>query len=245
MSYSEVDSAPQGLATMSAALHEAENYHRWQFEWVAPFLSGKILDIGSGTGNHLKYLKDFELVSVDIDPECINDLKIRYRDQKQWKFLVADVTQANALSGFADESFDTVFSSNVLEHLENDAQVIKNLSRLLKKGGKLVVLLPAHEGLFGRLDTFAGHYRRYSKKSLAKRMIEAELAPLSLNYVNAVGAIGWFVNGRILRPKGLSTKSINSQILFFDRWVIPVLRTFERTVSLPFGQSLLGVATKQ
>jgi hypothetical protein len=67
---------------------------------------------------------------------------------------------------------------------------------------------------------------------------------VALRYVNVMGAIGWFVNNRLLSHRDLSSGSINAQIHLFDRFLIPVLRRLEGARAMPFGQSLLAVGRR-
>jgi hypothetical protein len=66
---------------------------------------------------------------------------------------------------------------------------------------------------------------------------------LHLRYVNMIGAIGWFVNNRVLRHTHLSSAPINRQIWLFDRYLVPLLRALEGKRSMLFGQSIVCVAT--
>jgi hypothetical protein len=67
---------------------------------------------------------------------------------------------------------------------------------------------------------------------------------VALRYVNLVGALGWFVNSRLVDHRDLSAASINSQIHLFDRLAVPLLRRLEGKRSMPIGQSLVCVGRK-
>jgi SAM-dependent methyltransferase len=240
----QINNEPVGLATMSEALHSAQNYHAWHAEWISPFVKGRILDIGSGNANHLRGLEEYELVSVDIDDACIQTLRRRFHDQPNWRFEHIDVSKSGSLKKTDLGLFDTVFSSNVIEHIQDDVSVLKEAVTVLKPGGRMVLVLPALQFLFGKMDKLAGHHRRYDKTMLRLILRDLGLKEIELRYVNSVGALGWWVNGRMLNPKGLSTGAINSQIGLFDKWFVPFLRVLERGRSMPFGQSIVVVAQK-
>lgn len=235
---------PLGRETMSSGLAEATNYHRWNFEWIAPHVRGRILDIGGGTGNHLSFLKSHEIVSIDLSPECVDELRERHRATTSWSFETGDITDPDIVRRFGPASFDTVLSCNVFEHIPEDDLAFAHAAALLRPGGRLVLLLPAHTWLFGSMDRLAGHFRRYTRDAAARKLAGAGLEPEALRYVNLVGAVGWFVNNRVIRHRDLSSASINSQIHLFDRYLIPVLRKLEGTRGMPFGQSLLCVGRK-
>ncbi len=234
---------PTGADTMSSELKFASNYHRWTNDWIAPYVAGKVLDIGGGTGNHISLLQDNELVSIDLSTECIDDLKKKYAFRRHWDFMVDDITDPQSVDRLGRESFDTVLSCNVFEHLEDDRAAFIHARELLRAGGRLILILPAHGALYGAMDRLAGHFRRYDRAMMRERLRDTGFAEMHLRYVNMVGAVGWFVNNRIFCHTHLSSPPINRQIRLFDRYLIPLLRTLEGKRSMPFGQSIVCVAT--
>jgi SAM-dependent methyltransferase len=235
---------PLGRQTMSSGLERATNYHRWNYEWIARYLQGRILDVGGGTGNHIRFLRDLELVSVDISPECVDELRHHYAEIGNWTFEVGDITDSRLVDRLGRASFNTVLSCNVFEHIAEDERAFIHAAELLKPGGLLVLVLPAHRWLYGSMDKLAGHFRRYSHEDAARKLRVAALEQVSIRYVNLVGAMGWYVNNRIISHDDLSSGGINRQISIFDRLMIPVLKRIEGQRSMPFGQSLVCVGRK-
>ena len=239
--FQTIDKIPLGLETMSPALLEAQNYHEWNYQWVKPYLSGRLLDIGGGTGNHIRFLESFQLTSIDLSDECIHMLANKYERLPHWNFIQGDITDEKLVEKLGPASFDTVLSCNVFEHIPDDQKAARLSAHLLRKGGKIVLLLPAHENLYGNMDKLAGHFRRYNKKTARILLEQAGFKVEVLRYVNLLGGIGWFVNNRILKHDHLSSPSVNSQIRLFDRYLIPLMRFLEGKRSMPFGQSLVCV----
>lgn len=236
---------PIGQATMSSALTEAHHFHQWTYDWIAPYLKGYILDIGGGSGNHLKYLTSHSLLSLDLSAECVQKLNLKYQHLAHWNFMQGDITSAQLVQDLGEGHFDTVLSCNVFEHIKDDTLAITNAHRLLKNTGSLVLVLPAHPSLFGSMDEHAGHFRRYNKADIEKKLLAAGFEVSILKYVNLLGAIGWWVNNKLFKPKSLSTKGINGQIKLFDRFGVPFLKWLEGKKSMPFGQSLICVGVKK
>jgi SAM-dependent methyltransferase len=234
---------PVGVATMSSGLREATHFHDWTFEWIEPYVSGRVLDVGGGTANHLLRLTDRELVSVELGADEVAALRQRFAHVPRWSFVEGDFTDPGLVAELGPESFDTVLSCNVFEHIERDDLAFAHAAALLRPGGSLVLLLPAHQALYGSMDRLAGHHRRYDKSLARARLASAGLELAELRYVNVLGALGWWVNGR-MPHRDLSSGSINAQIGLFDRYVVPVLRRLERGRSMPLGQSLLCVGRK-
>jgi SAM-dependent methyltransferase len=229
---------------MSSGLETAGNYHRWNYEWVAPYVGGRILDVGGGTGNHLAFLKRAEIVSIDLSDAAVDELRARHKDLPNWSFEVGDITDPALVERLGGAAFDTVLSCNVFEHIPQDELAFVRAAELLKPGGHLVLLLPAHEWLYGSMDRLAGHFRRYTRADAARKLAVAGLEEIALRYVNVVGAMGWFVNNRLITHRDLSAPSINGQIRLFDRFLIPLLKLVEGERNMPFGQSLVCVGRK-
>lgn len=231
---------------MSSGLQDAVNYHAWIYSWIKDHIHGSVLDIGGGTANHIRYLESNELMSIDISKDCISELRERYAHLSNWSFEVGDITDTGLVDRIGAARFDTVLSSNVFEHIERDDLAMKHAAELLRPGGRLVLVLPAHESLYGDLDRMAGHFRRYNRKGVQALFDEQNLEMVELKYVNYVGALGWYVNNRLMRHDDLSSPTINGQIALFDKLVIPVMRLVEKLLPpLPFGQSLVAVAVRR
>jgi SAM-dependent methyltransferase len=133
---------------------------------------------------------------------------------------------------------DSILSMNMLEHIRDDAAALAHLFRLLPNGGRLVLLVPAHDWLFSEMDRRLGHFRRYERDGLGHQLEQAGFRIVSRRYLNWLGAIGWLVNGRLFRRKLIPSR----QLRLFD-WFIVLLR-LEKYVTMPFGLSLLVVAEK-
>lgn len=227
---------------MSSALPQAVEYHRWFYELIEPHLGQHILDVGSGLGNHLQFFANRELTCLDLSPECVERLRNEFGGEGR-DFVAGDVCDPAIAEKLSKKGIDTITCLNVLEHIKDDRQALRNFQRILKpRGGNFVVIVPAHEFLYGTMDEMAGHYRRLSKGQLGNLMKECGFEVRTARYVNAVGALGWLINGRIFKPRSLSTKAVNTQLVLFSRLFVPVIKHVEKVVRPPFGQSLLMVA---
>lgn len=234
---------PIGYATMSSALPLAANYHRWVLQLLRPHLRGQGLEIGFGYGQYTKELAASleRLVAVDCDPELWEK---KPPLPANVDFVLADLLDPGYPAKVGAGAFDSVICLNVLEHIEQDGQALRNIWACLRPGGCLLLLVPAHPALFGPMDSLAGHWRRYTRPVLKERLRETGFVPQELYYLNPLGALGWWVNAKIMRPRTLSDPAVNRQILWFDRYIQPVsqfLSTFTRTF---FGQSLWALARK-
>jgi SAM-dependent methyltransferase len=75
----------------------------------------------------------------------------------------------------AGSQFDVVCAFEVLEHIEDDAGALAEWVRLIRPGGHLLLSVPAFQERFGPLDTYAGHFRRYSPSDLSALLVQSGL----------------------------------------------------------------------
>lgn len=241
MSTKRTPQSVAGAETMSSAIHLAVEYHRWFYELAEPYLGRRILDIGSGVGNHLPYFEGRELVCLDLSPEAVSRLAERFGGPGR-EFIAGDISDPAVVETLRARRIDTATCFNVLEHIEDFRGALANAHDVLEpERGHLILIVPAHEFLYGAMDHLAGHYRRFNKRELSGVLREHGFEVVKARYVNALGAVGWLVNGRVFKPKSLSTASINTQLVLFSRFVVPGIKLMERKLSPPFGQSLLVV----
>lgn len=239
--FKEVDK--EGEATLSA-IAEADHFNKWMYETILPHCKGEILEIGSGTGNISEF---FVNAGQSI---TLSEIRRNYCDQLEKKFpkLAADnkVIQMDIASEdfdeqYADqlESYDSVFALNVVEHIKDDHLALANCRKLLRKGGHLIILVPAYQKLYNHFDTELEHYRRYTKDSLAKVFVANDFQLVHERYFNSLGIPGWFVSGKLQKnriiPKG--------QMQLFN-YVVPISKLLDRLLFRKVGLSVVCVGKK-
>ena len=106
---------------------------------------------------------------------------------------------------------------------------------LLQPRGRLVLLVPALQSIYGTLDTALGHYRRYGAQELREKMAAAGLRLVRLEYFNLGGVLGWWLTGRVLRRTIIPRGSLR----LYDS-MVPLFR-LERFLPWRIGQSLIAV----
>lgn len=85
---------------------------------------------------------------------------------------------------FPDASFDLVVASDVLEHIKDEAQALREWTRVLRPGGQLLVFVPAFQFLWGKHDEVNQHWRRYSAAQLTDALRGAGLQVQRHSYWN-------------------------------------------------------------
>lgn len=219
----------------------AKNYFAWQSRLVLPELGRRVVEIGCGIGNFTGQLLDRDLVvAVDREPECIAALKLRYPGYPNLHALARDVTGDEGLDGLSAYRPDSCVCLNVLEHIEDDAGLVRRMADILTPGGVIVLLVPAFPALYGPIDRNLGHFRRYTRRSVARLAAETGLQLKKSHYVNLPGFFGWWMNARVLRREEQSA----GQIGIFDKYLVPVVSRLETLAHPPLGQSLFVVLRK-
>jgi SAM-dependent methyltransferase len=236
------DGDPAGLETLESFAH-ADSFNQWLFDSVAPYCSGKILEIGCGIGNISKLLLDQNefVVLSDFRQEYCDIVKQRFRNQDRLK----GVFRIDLLSKDPFENnptmpgpFDSVIALNVIEHIGDDSAAIRTCRKLLRADGHLVVLVPAFSGLYNPMDKELGHFRRYTKKTIKALLESAGMKVTNLKYFNSIGIAGWWLSGSLFRRKRIS----RVQLKIYNT-LVPLFRLIGKILSPFAGLSVIAVAT--
>jgi SAM-dependent methyltransferase len=215
---------------------EARNYNRWLFQRVEAALGRRVLEIGSGIGTMTEYLLDRDLVlGLEVVPEYVEALRRRFAANPNVRIERLDITAASA--DLAALDFDSAVSFNVFEHIPDDLAALRGVYRALRPGGRLALVVPAHQALYGPFDGLIGHERRYERRTLAGKLLSAGFQLESIGYSNLIGALGWLVSVRLLGRRRLQA------VRAYDR-LVPAMAAVERLVRPPFGLSVVAVARK-
>jgi len=220
-------------------LQESHRYNQWIYSLLEPYLSGVVLDIGSGLGNVVSLFvrpQIEEVILSDCDENLVAQLRKKPLTLRKYRVLLLDVTQDETMKKFKSEKVDTITCINVLEHIKNDIDALRCMYGILKPGGKVVVLVPALEYLYGTLDFCHGHQRRYTQEALRMKMQSSGFHVESWRYMNIFGIFTWFLAGRVLKQRDFSQKTC----FHLDK-IVPLLRKIERGFCLPWGQSLVMI----
>jgi 2-polyprenyl-3-methyl-5-hydroxy-6-metoxy-1,4-benzoquinol methylase len=253
-----------GLATMTPAMTEARNYYTWMADCVAPAVGSRVLDVGGGAGSLLRLFMDRQrLYAIDIARDAVTYLRDSLSGHPNVQVVEGDVTDDDTIEYFRSEHIDTILCTNVLEHVEADLAMLRAFLAMLRAfaailepaDGRLALLVPAHQWLYGSMDEAAGHFRRYTRRHVRALLVEAGFRPMQVRYMNSAAVLGWWFAGRIrkqgladpasnaqVRFQGLADPASNAQVRFFDRFLVPVVRRVESFVAPPFGLSVLATA---
>ncbi len=232
-----------GLTTLQH-LSEAKRLNQWMFDTIRPFVKGNVLEIGSGIGNISSYFVQagIPITLTDLDTHYCRLLTKNFEREPMVRGVYQlDLAHQNFVNVYTSllEKYDTVFALNVVEHIPNDKLAIANAKLLLRRGGHLVVLVPAYTALYNGLDQGLEHWRRYNRHSL-KKLLSKDFEILKTQYFNLAGIVGWFLSGSILKKAALPS----GQISIYDK-LVPLFRIADAMAFNQVGLSVIAVGRKK
>jgi 2-polyprenyl-3-methyl-5-hydroxy-6-metoxy-1,4-benzoquinol methylase len=241
----QASAAPSASAVDRAVTDElrvleqmSQRHYRWIFDVIQPFLGQSILEVGSGIGVISKFLisRCRSLTLTDYQPFYLDILRDRFGELPHVRREILDLDHPPFR---VEEEVDSVVCLNVLEHIEDDEAALAGLAELLPPGGRLVLQVPNHPGLYGSLDETYGHVRRYSSRQLRARLERAGFRVVFERCFNPFSIPGWIVAGKLLRSSRLNPASLRG----YDA-LVPVLRRLDFLSRLT-GLSLIVCAERR
>jgi SAM-dependent methyltransferase len=211
----------------------------WKHYWaslVRPFIHGRVLEVGAGNGGSIRYLLGDVTDWLCLEPDPRFAAKLREEIESGAIPRVCRMQAATLQDLPPDQYFDTILYIDVMEHLADDDREATLAAKHLAPGGALIILSPAHQFLFSPFDEAAGHYRRYSRSSLAA-IAPSSLEQIKLIYLDSVGMLLSLGNRFVLR----SARPNQASLRFWNDWIIPLSRRLDGIFGYAVGKSVLGI----
>jgi SAM-dependent methyltransferase len=229
---------PDGEKTLKV-ISKAGKFNEWMYQTIAPFCSGKILEIGSGIGNiSALFIRDgFSMTLSDLRSHYFEELNQKFGSSPNLEnTIILDLIDDNFSVKFFEYKgyFDTIFALNVVEHIKDDSIAINNCRFMLKSGGTLIILVPAYQKLYNQFDINLGHYRRYTIKSLKNLVGSNGFEIIHQQYFNLAGILGWFVSGKILGKQTIP----EGQMGLYNS-LVPVFKIADKAIFNNAGLSVI------
>jgi SAM-dependent methyltransferase len=256
---------PAYSAEQFAPLFAAEDRHFWfrsRNRCIANALRSlpdfaairDVLEVGCGTGVVLAHLQRLfpagRVVGMDLFEEGLNFARRRF----QGTLIRGDIFETS----FA-QPFDLIGAFDVIEHLDEDENLLNRFWQLLRPGGHLILTVPAHLSLWSYFDEVAGHRRRYSPLELKRKLARAGFTGLFVTqFMGALFPAMWLKRRCLGDRTKLSRANAEQRqaAVESDLRVNPILNRFfelllspepfliSRHIRLPVGTSLLTLAER-
>ncbi len=192
-----------------------------------------IAEFGAGHGTLVRIF----LEKYNLKPECIEIDERFIQELKKSGF-----TTFKSLKEAAKQ-YQLIYTSNVIEHIENDVQALKDMRNALIENGRLVIYVPALPFLFSSFDESAGHFRRYSKRELISKVREAGFTIEKCHYNDSIGVLA-SLGVKALGYKKSTNLGSKKSLIFYDRCIYPLSRVLDFCgFKHIIGKNLLLVAT--
>jgi len=215
---------------------DARRWRSYWFGFIRQYLGPEVLEVGAGLGSVTRFASTAHVGWTAVEPDESLARRIREGNQAASVRILAGTIDAVPRG----DLFDSVLYADVLEHIENDAEELEKAFRLVRPGGHLIVLSPAHAWLYSRFDAGVGHFRRYSIESLVACTPTGGFVE-RVAYLDSVGLIASAANRFLLR----STVPSQRQIAIWDRLMIPMSRWLDKILRWRVGKSVVVVWRKQ
>ena len=193
-----------------------------------------MVDFGAGAGN----LSQLFLVEFGVKPICIEV------DPELQKVLAQKSFRVASKISEIDGEISMVFCSNVLEHIYDDLGVLKELYFSMAPKAKLAIYVPALNFIFSELDTKAGHFRRYERRELIKKVAASGFVVEKCFYGDSLGVMASLV----LKIFGYRNKlgiGAGKSLIFYDRFIYPMSQILDSWgMRYVAGKNLLLFAEK-
>jgi len=201
----------------------------------------RILDVGCGTGANLKMLAAYgKAEGVDISPQAVDFCHERGLDSVK----LGAIEQLP----YESDSFELVTALDVIEHLDDDIAGLREMRRVLRRQGRILVFVPAFMFLWGVQDDVSNHRRRYTLPRLLKAVEEAGFAIEWSSYANISFFLPVLVVRSVMRWLGLRADTEYGINISLMNGPFSSLFAAERLVfkhgRLPFGVSAVCIARR-
>ncbi len=212
----------------------------WMVDLIVPSIGNKTLEIGAGIGNISRMLPKKEKLTVtDSEPQVVEMLEQIYADNEVVDVESLDITSEKDAKKFSGRGIDTVVMFSGVQKYDDDVAALKNVGSILEGDGKLLLLVPNNKRLFGSIDKEEGFLRRYTKKEIKSKLVEAGFEVEKCRGVNSLSVPSWYLNSVALSRKEIPLIQLKATDTLILLW-----KHIERF--LPFkGLSLLIVAKKK
>ncbi len=252
----ENDGFPSQVHDLLASLEEKNFWFKSRNEIIQELFkkflgynnNKKVLEIGCGNGFVLKGLQSlkYQLYGSEIYLEGLKNVSKRISNVELFQIDATDMP--------FQEEFDAIGAFDVIEHIDDDKKVMREIHKSLKSDGLLYITVPQYQWMWSYMDDYAKHKRRYKRTELKQKLQDTGFDVMFISSFVTI-LFPFVMLSRIMKKnKPIEEVTIDDvtkelilpswlnklfyQIMQIDRFLI------KKEFSLPFGNSLVVVAKK-
>jgi SAM-dependent methyltransferase len=198
----------------------------------APLVTPRVLDIGAGGGEFAS-----RIMARGYEVTCVEP------DDLQRQALAGKGLSAFASLDAVQGPFDGAYMINVLEHIQDDVAILREIHDLLAPDAPLFVWVPAFEALYSDFDFALGHFRRYTRDGLRRSMT---LGGFDVQKTAYRDSLGWFAAfAWKVAPKRDRSAVSGGAVGAYDKWVFPASQLLDKAASRGFGKNVIATARRR
>jgi len=231
--YGAFGDGTEGLEVMDNAPKYNDAIEALIIEAIGPASSkARVLDVGAGSGEYSKRLNSLGYSVTCIEPNPLQAERLRAEGFE----VYSDIHDVDAKIVFS-----SAYMVNVLEHVEDDIGILRQIRERLADKGVIFVWVPAFECLYSDFDYSLGHYRRYRRANLERALVLAGFDVRGSCYRDSVGwfaALGWKYF-----PRRTDSMVSGRAVALYDKVFFPISRSCDRICAPIVGKNVVAVGT--
>jgi len=221
--------------TASERFEKANLWIKYTIFKIRKYLKDDILEVGAGWGSFTKsYMNNLNSITLtDMDDDNFNILNRNFVNEKKIKVL-------KSLTKDINQKFNSIIYLNVLEHIEEDKLEIETALEKLNNVGYLVILVPAHQKMYSKLDKAVGHFKRYDIDFFKTNHFKNSKI-VKLQFLDTLGYTLYQLNKIFFKNEIYPS---NFKIFVWDKIFTPFTIIIDYFTRYKFGKNILCVYQK-
>jgi 2-polyprenyl-3-methyl-5-hydroxy-6-metoxy-1,4-benzoquinol methylase len=209
--------------------------------WCGLFLSDlgpRVLEVGAGLGQNTRVMAKSGAHVTALEPDTQLFARLASDLDSDSAISVSNSSILNLIQDPPTAKFTSAVYINVLEHIEDDESELRQLSRILEPGGKVIIFSPALPFLYSSLDGNSSHYRRYTRREIGALLVRSGFEVERLEYHDQFGAFLYWLTYRLLRIRSAESSSV----FVYDNVVLPISSVITRILgNRVIGKNILAI----
>ncbi len=214
---------------------DSKNFRNYQLKLIKNYINGSIAEIGPGNGaNLVSYL--FKPKTIDLyepSKKLYLGLRKKFKKQKKLKFI-------NRKFSPIKNKYNSILYLDVLEHIKEDREELLKAFLSIKRGGFLIINVPAFPHLYSNFDKDVGHYKRYLQSDFKEIFKNINYDFCKMYYYDSVG---YFLSLMSKIFIGNYKKNFEKKIRFWDSCIF-ISKILDKILLNKCGKSLLVIIKK-